>query len=92
MDGHYSLDLSNQMDKFCLNKLLELGMTIAFRRAKKRYACATVWLCMLYCCLPTMERGYCLVRRSENSSPHTACISLICCYVYGCSHPYLNAH
>jgi hypothetical protein len=37
MDGHYSLDLSNQMDKFCLNKLLELGMTIAFRRAKKRY-------------------------------------------------------
>jgi hypothetical protein len=40
MDGHYSLDLSNQMDKFCLNKLLELGMTIAFRRAKKRYACA----------------------------------------------------
>jgi hypothetical protein len=43
MDGHYSLDLSNQMDKFCLNKLLELGMTIAFRRAKKRYA--------LYCCV-----------------------------------------
>ena len=37
MDGHYSLDLGNQMDKFCLNKLLEVGMTIAFRRAKKRY-------------------------------------------------------
>ena len=36
MDGHYSLDLSNKMDKFCLNKLLEVGMTIAFRRANKR--------------------------------------------------------
>eukprot|EP01032_Pedospumella_encystans_P009853 gene9853-11567_t len=35
MDGHYSLDLSNKMDKFCLNKLLEVGMTIAFRRANK---------------------------------------------------------
>jgi hypothetical protein len=29
------------MDKFCLNKLLEVGMTIAYRRAKNRYAC--VW-------------------------------------------------
>jgi hypothetical protein len=36
MDGHYSLDLSSQMDKFCLNKLLEVGMTIAYRRAKNR--------------------------------------------------------
>lgn len=35
MDGFYSLDLSNQMDKFCFNKLLEMGMTIAYRRAKK---------------------------------------------------------
>jgi len=42
MDGHYSLDLSHQMDKFCLNKLLEVGMTIAFRRAKKRYAIVCV--------------------------------------------------
>jgi hypothetical protein len=62
MDGHYSLDLSNQMDKFCLNKLLELGMTIAFRRAKKRYACATVWLSIAYCCLPTMGCGTVLSR------------------------------
>ena len=37
MDGHYSLALGNQMQKFCVNKLLEIGMTIAFRRAKKRY-------------------------------------------------------
>lgn len=40
MDGHYCLDLSNELDKFCLNKLLELGMTIAYRRAKNRYFCA----------------------------------------------------
>jgi hypothetical protein len=33
MDGYYHLDLSREMDKICLTKLLEVGMTIAFRRA-----------------------------------------------------------
>jgi hypothetical protein len=43
MDGHYCLDLGRQLDKFCLTKLLEVGMTIAYRRASARY-CSTSWL------------------------------------------------
>lgn len=35
-DGFYILDLSNKMDKFCLNRLLEISMTVSFVRGKKR--------------------------------------------------------
>lgn len=34
-DGFYSLDLSNQMDKICLNRLIELSMTNTHYRSQK---------------------------------------------------------
>lgn len=35
-DGFYVLDLSNAMDRFCVNRLLEISMTTAHFRAHKR--------------------------------------------------------
>ncbi len=35
-DGYYHLDLSNEMDRFCVNRLLEISMTTAHFRSQKR--------------------------------------------------------
>lgn len=35
-DGYYSLDLSNEMDRFCVNRLLEISMTTAHFRSLRR--------------------------------------------------------
>lgn len=35
-DGFFNLDLSNEMDRFCLNRLLEISMTTAHFRSNKR--------------------------------------------------------
>lgn len=35
-DGFYSLDLSNEMDRFCINRLLEISMTTQHYRSAKR--------------------------------------------------------
>lgn len=35
-DGFFALDLSNEMDRFCLNRLLEISMTTAHFRSTKR--------------------------------------------------------
>jgi hypothetical protein len=35
-DGYYCLDLSNEMDRCCVNRLLEISMTTQYFRSKKR--------------------------------------------------------
>lgn len=35
-DGFYSVDLSSEMDRFCVNRLLEISMTTAHLRSTKR--------------------------------------------------------
>jgi Ran GTPase-activating protein (RanGAP) involved in mRNA processing and transport len=35
-DGYYCLDLTNEMDRCCINRLLEISMTTQYQRSKKR--------------------------------------------------------
>jgi hypothetical protein len=35
-DGYYNLDLSNEMDRCCINRLLEISMTMQHLRSEKR--------------------------------------------------------